>query len=148
MDHYSTEIASTLARAAADAYRPKVEAQMVGLNWQADDAEFIEEDDSTALLIADGSSLLVAQCGSQISQPMKRTAVGSPVSLGDNTATLISWWEPHRDGQPCCRPRTCCCFPRMKQDQLLELIGKIEQRKSEVIDVKPSGISAGRPDGN
>ena len=35
-----------------------------------------------------------------------------------------------------------------EQDQLLELIGKIEQRKSEVIDVKPSGISAGRPDGN
>ena len=60
MTHYSTEIASTLSRASADAYRPNVEAQMVGLNWQADDAEFIEEDDSTALLIADGSSLLVA----------------------------------------------------------------------------------------
>lgn len=35
-----------------------------------------------------------------------------------------------------------------EQDQLLELIGKIEQRKSEVIDVKPSEFSAGRPDGN
>ncbi len=40
MTHYSTEIASTLSRASADVYRPKVEAQMVGLNWQADDAEF------------------------------------------------------------------------------------------------------------
>ena len=66
MTHYSTEIASTLSRAAADAYRPKTEAQMVGLNWQADDAEFIEEDDSTALLIADGSSLIVAHRGTQI----------------------------------------------------------------------------------
>ena len=47
MTHYSTEIASTLSRAAADAYRLKVEARMVGLNWQADDAESIEEDDST-----------------------------------------------------------------------------------------------------
>ena len=60
MTRYPTEIASTRGRAAADAFRPKVEAQMVGLNWQANDAEFIEEDDSTALLIADGSSLLVA----------------------------------------------------------------------------------------
>ena len=66
MTHYSTEIASTLSRASADAYRPKDEAQMVGLNWQADDAEFIEEDDSTALLIADGSSLIVAHRGTQI----------------------------------------------------------------------------------
>jgi len=39
---------------------------MVGLNWQADDAEFIEEDDSTALLIAAGSSLIVAHRGTQI----------------------------------------------------------------------------------
>ena len=66
MTHYSTEIAGTLSRASADAYRPKNEAQMVGLNWQADDAEFIEEDDSTALLIADGSSLIVAHRGTQI----------------------------------------------------------------------------------
>jgi hypothetical protein len=36
----------------------------------------------------------------------------------------------------------------MKKDQLLELIGTIEQRKWEVIDVKPSGISEGRSDGN
>jgi hypothetical protein len=66
MTHYSTEIASTLSRASADAYRPKTEARMVGLNWQADDAEFIEEDDSTALLIADGNSLIVAHRGTQI----------------------------------------------------------------------------------
>ena len=33
-------------------------------------------------------------------------------------------------------------------DQLLELIGKIEQRKSEVIDVQPERLSAGRSDGN
>ena len=66
MTHYSAEIASTLSRASADAYRPKTEAQMVYRNWQADDAEFIEEDDSTALLIADGSSLIVAHRGTQI----------------------------------------------------------------------------------
>ena len=39
---------------------------MVYRNWQADDAEFIEEDDSTVLLIADGSSLIVAHRGTQI----------------------------------------------------------------------------------
>ena len=49
MDHYSTEIASTLSRASADAYRPKVEARIVGLNWQPD-----------------GSSLIVAHRGTQI----------------------------------------------------------------------------------
>ena len=35
-----------------------------------------------------------------------------------------------------------------EQDQLLELIGKIEQRKSEVIDVQPERLPAGRSDGN
>ena len=35
-----------------------------------------------------------------------------------------------------------------EQDQLLELIGKIEQRKSEVIDVQPERLPAGRPNGN
>ena len=35
-----------------------------------------------------------------------------------------------------------------EQDQLLELIGKIEQRKSEVIDVPPERLPAGRPNGN
>ena len=35
-----------------------------------------------------------------------------------------------------------------EQDQLLELIGKIEQRKSVVIDVQPERLSAGRSDGN
>jgi len=45
MDHYSTEIASTLARTAADAYRPRVDTDTIRQLWQADDAEFIEDDD-------------------------------------------------------------------------------------------------------
>jgi len=66
MDHYSTEIASTLARAAADAYRPRVDTDTIRQLWQADDAEFIEDDDSTALLVSDRAVLIVAHRGTQI----------------------------------------------------------------------------------
>ena len=66
MNTYSNEIANTLARAAADAYRPKVEADTVRSRWSATDAEFIEDDDSTALLISDPASLVVSHRGTEI----------------------------------------------------------------------------------
>jgi len=69
MDHYSAGIASTLARAAADAYRPRVDTDTIRQLWQADDAEFIEDDDSTALLISDRAVLIVAHPGTQITSP-------------------------------------------------------------------------------
>jgi len=63
MDHYSTGIASTLARAAADAYRPHVDTDTIRQLWQADDAEFIEDDDSTALLNVAACDDLTGQNG-------------------------------------------------------------------------------------
>ncbi|MFP6765710.1 MAG: hypothetical protein VB858_18920 [Planctomycetaceae bacterium] len=69
MDHYSTGIASTLARAAADSDRPRVDTGTIGLLWQADEAEVIEDDDSTALLIADRAVLIVAHLSTQLTSP-------------------------------------------------------------------------------